>query len=153
MESSCLGQDNDLKDSTVNGKEIVFKVFYKEPDGALSEDLEIYRDGSWKSFYVPKDERGAMWHELRQEERQSSLEDYKKKAKEDWHSDEAHPFFVPTHKEDWPAYTTLCGVCSQPKSLDLDDCIEAYVVQYFGKGSPWKVSKLWEKIAAGELML
>ncbi len=102
----------------------VFKVFIKNDDGTLNEDVLIYRDGTWESVYVPKDRRTMLLHDLHQRVRASVLEDYKKNVKENWHSDAALPPFVPAHKEDRDAYTTLCGVCGQPRSLDLNDCVD-----------------------------
>lgn len=137
----------------MNPKDVVFKVFIKNDDGTLNEDVVIYRDGTWESVYIPRDRRTMLLHDLHQRVRASVLEDYKKNVKENWHSDAALPPFVSAHKEDKDAYTTLCGVCGQPHSLNLNDCIEHYAVQYFGEGDPWKENELWNRVVSGEIMI
>lgn len=153
MESSRLWRDNDLKDLTMNPKDVVFKIFFKRSDGTRFEYLEIYRDGTWKDLKPLTDSKSVAWHNLMEDVRRSSLKRYKEDARENWHSDAALPQFYAAHKEDREAYTTLCAVCQQPTSLDLENCIDDYAVQYFGEGAPWKESKLWKQVASGEVIL
>ena len=59
-------------------KDVVFKVFLKRNDGSLLEDVEIYRDGTWKALQVPTDDRSLEWFNLIENVRQICLENYKK---------------------------------------------------------------------------
>ena len=122
-------------------KDVVFRVFLKKKDGSLLDDLEIYRDGTWKALRTPTDSKSLAWFNLIENVRQICLEDYKNGG----YCSGLPDRFVPTNMNDAAAFTSLCAAYSHPKSLDLNNCLDGYVVQYFGDGEPWRESDEWKE--------
>ena len=137
-----------LRDLTMNPKEVVYRIFLKKNDGSLLEDLEIYRDGTWKALQVPTDDKSLEWFNLIENVRQICLENYKKGGVCIGPPDQ----FIPTNEKDADAFASLCSAYSHPKSLDLNECLDGYVVQYFGEGAPWKESDYWKNVDSEEVV-